>query len=254
LTAMAQRVAAMEAELSQSREAEEMTRRMLLVAQRTSEEAVAEAEQKARGLVDDAERRVAALDEETRRRRASLESDIEALRRLEGDVRTHLRQSLEAHLALLQRTGRSAEEAPAVGASQIAGAPMGAGLGPGGQALPSARPGVPSTPGLARPPVAPPGAVPPGAPRPGTVPPGAVPPGAPRPGTAPPGAAPPGAPRPAAAPPGPPAQPGQSPQPGHPAPGQGAPPPVRTPPVRVADNEVLRRLVEGGRPEDGPGR
>lgn len=205
LASMAQRVAALEADLAGTRETEEMTRRVLLVAQRAGDEVLAEAEQRATRLLEEAQQRAAGLDEEVRRRRSTLEADIEALRRFEGEFRTQLRQSLEAHVALLQRTGRSSEAA--AGTPPAATPP--AGIPPAG--TPQPRPVATANPDPRPAPQAPPTG-------PGPAVPGRTPP-----------------------PPGSPAQP--------------APRPPQNPgPVRVADNEVLRRLAEGGRPEPGPGR
>lgn len=173
LTGMAQRIAALEGDLAQSRGSEEVTRRMLMVAQKAAEEAVAEAEEKARAMVEGAEKRAAALEEDTKRRRAALESDIEALRRFEAEYRAQVKQGLEAHLALLQRTGRTAAEVSR-------GAP---GTAEGPRPAAAAAPSVLSQ--------------------------------------------------------------GQ--------PSQGGDDAAR-PAVRVADNDVLRRLSEGGRPEQAPGR
>src|SRR5947209_12162661 len=66
LTTMAQRIAALESELGQTRETEEMARRMLLVAQRAAEEAVADAEERAQALVQEAEHRAVTAEEEAR--------------------------------------------------------------------------------------------------------------------------------------------------------------------------------------------
>ena len=179
LTTMAQRIAALESELGQTRETEEMARRMLLVAQRAAEEAVADAEERAQAVVQQAEQRAVAAEEESRRRLAALESEIGRLRRFEADFRAQLRQALESQLAVLQRTGPAASETPAGDAHAAS------------EGLPPER-AHPTAAGVSGPVQSGPG----------------------------------GAPQPVRA---------------------GMPQPVRPGPVRVADNEVLRRLAEGGR-------
>src|SRR5881397_3951071 len=64
LTTLAQRIAGLESELTQTRETEEMSRRMLVVAQRAADETVAEAEQRANALLEEAQKRAAAIEEE----------------------------------------------------------------------------------------------------------------------------------------------------------------------------------------------
>ena len=174
LTTMGQRIATLESELGQTRETEEMARRMLLVAQRAAEEAVADAEERAQALVNEAEQRAVAAEEDARRRLGALEAEIDRLRRFESDFRAQLRQALESQLTLLQRSAAPGAEAvlevAAVERPRLHAQPSPAMSGP-----------VQSGPG--------------------------------------------GVPQPVRA---------------------GMPQPVRPGPVRVADNDVLRRLAEGG--------
>lgn len=94
-------------------EMEEMLRRTLLLAQRTADEAVAEARAEAARIVADAQGRAAASERETNRRaamqsaalegqRQRLEAHVEALTAFEHEYRTRLRAYLEMQLRDLE--------------------------------------------------------------------------------------------------------------------------------------------------------
>src|SRR3954452_1845337 len=110
-----------------SRETEEMLHRTLLLAQRAADEAVAEAQFKARQILDDAESKsrtmvseaetTARRQAETERRRLESEvlelgakrdalvADVDALERFEQDYRVRLRRAVEADLEQLSSKG-----------------------------------------------------------------------------------------------------------------------------------------------------
>lgn len=117
------RVQAGEGDAGKTREMEETLRRTLILAQRTADQAIAEAEAQARTTVDEAEMRARTLlneaesqakraaEAERRRleneilelgsRREALLADVEALERFDHDYRTRLRQAIEADLDAL---------------------------------------------------------------------------------------------------------------------------------------------------------
>jgi DivIVA domain-containing protein len=106
-------------------EAEEMLRRTLLLAQRTADETVAqaqaeaerttsEARQTATTLVEAARTQAAAATSDLERRRQALEQHIEGLRAFEREYRTRLKAYLESQLRDLDGRGAPAESAPAV--------------------------------------------------------------------------------------------------------------------------------------------
>lgn len=106
-----------------TREMEQTLQRTLVLAQRTADMAVAEAEEQARATLDDAEARARVImtDAETQARRLAesernrlhneilelgskreaLLSDVEALERFDNDYRTRLREAIEADLSAL---------------------------------------------------------------------------------------------------------------------------------------------------------
>ena len=108
-----------------SRETEDMLHRTLLLAQRASDEAIAEAEEKARVMIEEAEtrsRRVLAdaaiearrtTDSERRRleqeisdlqrRRDALTTDVDGLEHFESDYRSRLMSAMEADLHAIER-------------------------------------------------------------------------------------------------------------------------------------------------------
>ena len=105
-------------------EAEEMLRRTLLLAQRTADETVAqaqaeaerttsEARQTATALVEAARAQSAAATAELERRRQALEQHIEGLRAFEREYRTRLKAYLESQLRDLDGRGAPAEVAAA---------------------------------------------------------------------------------------------------------------------------------------------
>lgn len=108
-----------------SRETEDMLHRTLLLAQRASDEAIAEAEEKARVMIEEAEtrsRRLLAdaaiearrttdsersrLEQEIsdlQRRRDALTTDVDGLEHFESDYRTRLMSAMEADLHAIER-------------------------------------------------------------------------------------------------------------------------------------------------------
>src|SRR3954467_2505349 len=121
------RAEAGDAESGKTRETEEMLHRTLLLAQRAADEAVAEAQTKARQILDDAESKsrsmvteaetTARRQAETERRRLESEvlelgakrdalvADVDALDRFEQDYRVRLRRAVEADLEQLSSKG-----------------------------------------------------------------------------------------------------------------------------------------------------
>ena len=112
---------------SKTRETEDMLHRTLLLAQRAADEAVAEAQAKARQILDDAENKSRSMvseaetnarrQAETERRRLegevldfgakrdALVADVDALERFETDYRGRLRRAVEADLEMLSAKG-----------------------------------------------------------------------------------------------------------------------------------------------------
>src|SRR4051794_26540364 len=121
------RAEAGDAESGKTRETEDMLHRTLLLAQRAADEAVAEAQTKARQILDDAESKSRAMvseaetnarrqaDTERRRlegevlelgaKRDALVADVDALERFESDYRARLRRAVEADLEMLSSKG-----------------------------------------------------------------------------------------------------------------------------------------------------
>ncbi len=115
------------ADASKTRETEDMLHRTLLLAQRAADEAVAEAQTKARQILDDADSKSRAMvseaetnarrqaDTERRRlegevlelgaKRDALVADVDALERFESDYRARLRRAVEADLEMLSSKG-----------------------------------------------------------------------------------------------------------------------------------------------------
>lgn len=129
---LTERLSSAEGNAGRSRETEDMLQRTLILAQKTADEAIAEAQErsrtlleeseaKARSLVTDAEtsaRRIA--DSERQRleaeihdlasRRESLSSDVDALEKYESEYRSRLRRAIEAELDSLGKfTGAKGE-------------------------------------------------------------------------------------------------------------------------------------------------
>src|SRR6478752_2135626 len=120
---LAEQASTTEGQQGQARETEDMLHRTLLLAQRAADEAVAEAQFKARQILDEAETKSRAqlaeaessarrqVDGERRRlesevmelasRREALLSDVDGLERFEADYRARLRRALEADLESL---------------------------------------------------------------------------------------------------------------------------------------------------------
>lgn len=119
----ATRIDGLQAEATDSRETEEMMRRTLLVAQRASDEAVAEAQTHAREVIAAAEAqaqdtemsaraRADELEGRMLRQRQAFEADIEALKRFHQDFRQALQQMVSEHADLLHKTGRLSDQVP----------------------------------------------------------------------------------------------------------------------------------------------
>jgi cell division septum initiation protein DivIVA len=122
---LSDRVKAAETDMSHGKETEDMLHRTLLLAQRTADEAVTEAQTRARQLLEDAENKSRALvteaeanarrvsdDERTRleneildlaSRREALTSDVDALQQYESEYRGRLQRALESDLEILKQ-------------------------------------------------------------------------------------------------------------------------------------------------------
>ncbi len=133
LRRLTEQVTSAEGQQGQSRETEEMLHRTLLLAQRAADEAVADAQFKARQILDDAETKSRAqlaeaesaarrqVDTERRRletevielgsRREALLADVDGLERFESEYRVRLRRALEADLESLAGQGPVAPSA-----------------------------------------------------------------------------------------------------------------------------------------------
>jgi DivIVA domain-containing protein len=133
LRRLTEQVSSAEGAQGQSRETEDMLHRTLLLAQRAADEAVAEAQFKARQILDDAEAKSRAqlaeaessarrqVDSERRRlesevlelgsRREALLADVDGLERFESEYRARLRRALEADLESLAGQGPVAPSA-----------------------------------------------------------------------------------------------------------------------------------------------
>jgi cell division septum initiation protein DivIVA len=122
---LSDRVRAAETDMSHGKETEDMLHRTLLLAQRTADEAVTEAQTRARQLLEDAENKSRALvteaeanarrvsdDERTRleneildlaSRREALTGDVDALQQYESEYRGRLQRALESDLEILKQ-------------------------------------------------------------------------------------------------------------------------------------------------------
>lgn len=117
------RIGELEGQTQEASETEEMMRRTLLVAQRASDEALAEAQAHAREMVAAAEAQARDLESQAtaranelegrmHRQRQAFEADIEALKRFHADFRQALQQMISEHADVLHKTGRLAEQLP----------------------------------------------------------------------------------------------------------------------------------------------
>ncbi|RIK10809.1 MAG: hypothetical protein DCC49_02480 [Acidobacteria bacterium] len=117
------RIGELENQSQEATETEEMMRRTLLVAQRASDEAVAEAQAHAREMIATAEAQARDLESQAtaranelegrmHRQRQAFEADIEALKRFHADFRQALQQMISEHADVLHKTGRLAEQLP----------------------------------------------------------------------------------------------------------------------------------------------
>jgi cell division initiation protein len=136
------RVRAAETDMSHGKETEDMLHRTLLLAQRTADEAVTEAQTRARQLLEDAENKSRALvteaeasarrisaDERTRleneildlaSRREALTGDVDALEQYESEYRGRLQRALESDLEILkQQTAGPSVPRPQLSAVEI---------------------------------------------------------------------------------------------------------------------------------------
>ena len=133
---LTERLSSAEGSTGRSRETEEMLQRTLILAQKTADEAIAEAQErsrtlleeseaKARSLVSDAEataRRIA--DSERQRleaeildlsgRRDSLNADVDALEKYESEYRSRLRKAIESELDSLGKFSGAIGDRPAL--------------------------------------------------------------------------------------------------------------------------------------------
>jgi cell division septum initiation protein DivIVA len=129
---LSERLASVEGNAGKSRETEEMLQRTLVLAQKTADEAIAEAQQRARTLLEESEAKARALvsdAESTARRiaenerqqleaeildlssrREALNADVEALEKYEQEYRSRLRKAIESELDSLGKfTGQAGE-------------------------------------------------------------------------------------------------------------------------------------------------
>ena len=126
---LGERLASGSTESGRGRETEEMLHRTLLLAQRASDDAIAEAEEKARVMVEEAETRSRRMladaaiearrttESERRRleqeikdlqtRRESLSTDVDGLEHFETDYRSRLMSAMEADLHAIERDLRA---------------------------------------------------------------------------------------------------------------------------------------------------
>ena len=124
---LTEQVSSAEGQQGQSRETEDMLHRTLLLAQRAADEAVAEAQFKARQILDDAETKSRAqlaeaesaarrqVDTERRRletevielgsRREALLADVDGLERFESEYRVRLRRAARGRPRVARRSG-----------------------------------------------------------------------------------------------------------------------------------------------------
>ncbi len=132
---LTERVATVEGSAGKSRETEEMLQRTLVLAQKTADEAIAEAQQRARTLLDESENKARTLvsdaegtarriaENERQRleneildlssRREALNADVEALEKYEAEYRSRLRKAIESELDSLGKfTGQQSTERP----------------------------------------------------------------------------------------------------------------------------------------------
>ena len=123
------RISDAETSASRNRESEETLQRTLVLAQRTADAAVSDAQERARKMLEDAETKARTLvteaDSSARRiaegerrrfesdlqdldaRRSSLTTDVEALERFETEYRQRIREAIEAELDTLGRISSS---------------------------------------------------------------------------------------------------------------------------------------------------
>ncbi len=117
---LTERLSGVEGSAGKSRETEEMLQRTLVLAQKTADEAIAEAQERARTLLEESERKahnlVTEAEETSRRiaenerqrlesevqdlssRRDTLNADVEALEKYESEYRSRLRKAIETEL------------------------------------------------------------------------------------------------------------------------------------------------------------
>src|SRR5262249_18223470 len=171
-----------EGSAGKSRETEEMLQRTLVLAQKTADEAIAEAQERARTLLEESEtkarnvvneaegtaRRVAEnerarLESEVQdlsARRDALNADVEALEKYEKEYRTRLRKAIESELDSLGKFSAQHGQRPKLHDVSVPS--------PREAVANSGRPSSPSPPpGRAAPPAPPPGPVRAAAPPPG---------------------------------------------------------------------------------------
>jgi cell division septum initiation protein DivIVA len=133
---LTERLSSAEAGVGRNRETEDMLQRTLVLAQKTADEAIAEAQErsralleeseaKARSLVSDAESTARRIAESERQRleseildlasrRDSLNADVDALEKYESEYRSRLRKAIESELDSLGKFSYQHEERPAL--------------------------------------------------------------------------------------------------------------------------------------------
>jgi cell division septum initiation protein DivIVA len=133
---LTERLSSAETGAGRNRETEDMLQRTLVLAQKTADEAIAEAQErsralleeseaKARSLVSDAESTARRIAESERQRleseildlasrRDSLNADVDALEKYESEYRSRLRRAIESELDSLGKFSYQHEERPAL--------------------------------------------------------------------------------------------------------------------------------------------
>jgi len=131
-----ERLSSAEGSSGRNRETEEMLQRTLILAQKTADEAIAEAQERSRALLEESESRARSLvndaeatarriaDSERQRlenelvdlasRRDALTTDVDALEKYESEYRTRLRNAIETELNSLGKFSGQHGERPAL--------------------------------------------------------------------------------------------------------------------------------------------
>jgi DivIVA domain-containing protein len=133
---LTERMSSVEGSAGRNRETEDMLQRTLILAQKTADEAIAEAQQRSRALLEESETKARSLvseaegtarriaDSERQRleaeildlasRRDTLSTDVEALEKYESEYRSRLRQAIESELDSLGKFSGEKGERPSL--------------------------------------------------------------------------------------------------------------------------------------------